>query len=251
MKHLLIAAVLLAATSAAAETIDKVGMAWLERIDMAEQLPHAIGEIEQTIVTSSGATRVLRARSWSAEGGDLSLMLYTEPPRVRGDKILMREGGEQIWYYMKRRDVTRHFTGNSRRQKAMGSDFSYQDLSQGKLSEDYRARLLGREELDGVECVKLECVPTDSGPSYERIILWACIDDALSRRIDFYDEKGLLKRLLVSDFRETDGRLLPFRYEMSNLREGSSTVMVQLSLDLETAPDSGLFTQAALARELR
>jgi len=248
MKTLTCALLLLLAGGA---TADEAGRAWLDRIDEAERLPHALGEFRQTIVTSSGAERVLSARSWSAEGGDLSLMLYTDPPRVRGDRILMREGGEQIWYHMKRRDVTRHFTGNSRRQKAMGSDFSYRDLSQGDLVEDYAATLLGEDEIDGVPCVKLDCVPTESGPGYERVVIWAGKGDALCRRIDYHDGKGLLKRLILSDFRETGGRLLPFRYEMSNLREGSRTVMEQTSLDLETVPDPGLFTQAALARELR
>ena len=111
--------------------------------------------------------------------------------------------------------------------------------------------VLGEEEAGGVPCVKLDCVPTESGPSYERIIIWAGLQDALTRRIDYYDDEGLLKRLILSDFRETGGRRLPFLYEMSNLREGSRTVMEQTSLDLETVPEPELFTQAALARELR
>ncbi|MBU1938067.1 hypothetical protein KKG05_11770, partial [bacterium] len=74
------------------------GASWLKLIDEAERVPHASGIMEQTITTSSGSERTLTMRVWSAEEGDLSLMAYTAPARVKGDKILQRDGGDNIWY---------------------------------------------------------------------------------------------------------------------------------------------------------
>ena len=160
------------------------------------------------------------------------------------------EGGDQFWYYMMRRDVTRHFAGHNRKQSAMGSDFSYEDLAMGDLTEDYTAEVLGEEDLDGVRTVKLRCVPTPSGPSYDHLILWAGVDDHLTRKIEYYDEEHHLKTLHLSDFRIVEGRTVAFRMDMVNHREGSNTVLETDELTFAGEPDPARFTKAALSRRL-
>ena len=180
----------------------------------------------------------------------MALMAYTEPARVDGDRILQLNGGDDIWYYMKRRDTTRHFAGHTRKQSAMGSDFSYEDMASGDFSEDYTAEILGYEDYQGVRCVKLKCIPTPSGPSYAYIIVWADTEHALSRKIEYYDEEGHLKSLFLTDFREIEGRTVAMKMEMVNHREGSRTVMETVEMTFAREPDSSLFTQAALSRAL-
>ncbi|MFH0881961.1 MAG: outer membrane lipoprotein-sorting protein [bacterium] len=227
------------------------GQEWLKKLDDAERVDHSYGTFSQTITTSTGAQRTLKAKSWSAENGDLQLMVYIAPARVAGDKILQRDGGDNIWYYMKRRDVTRHFVGTARRQSAMGSDFSYEDMAQGDMTKDYTAETLGQETLDGVECIKLKCTPTESGPSYNHIIIWAGLEDHLTRKIDYYDESGLLKTLTISNFQMIDGRKMGMSMVMKNQREGSQTVIEQHEVSLKTVPDLQLFTKSVLTQEIQ
>jgi len=226
------------------------GAEWLARIDAAESVPYSYGVMRQTITTSGGQDRTFTIRMWSAEDGDVSLMAYVDPRRVAGDRILQLEGGDRFWYYMKRRDVTRHFAGHNRKQSAMGSDFSYEDLAVGDLAQDYTAEVMGVEVVDGVELVKLRCIPTESGPSYDHLILWAGTDDHLTRRIEYYDEEHHLKTLLLDDFQVVEGRKLAMTMEMVNDREGSRTVFETLEITFATPPDPALFTQAALTRRL-
>ena len=221
------------------------GTAWLKKIDAAERVPHSYGVIKQTITTTGGSERTLTMRVWTGDNGDVSLMVYTDPARVAGDKILQRDGGDNIWYYMKRRDVTRHFAGHTRRQSAMGSDFSYEDLAQGDLLEDYTAELLGFEELDGTECVRLKCTPTESGPSYKYILIWAGKEDAFSRLIEYYDDEGHIKTLYLKDFREIEGRKTPFTMDMRNHREDSHTIMTTESITYAKDPEDWMFTKEA------
>lgn len=220
---------------------------WLAKIDKAERVEQSWSTIEQTITTSTGAIRTLKAENWSAANGDLSLLIYTAPARVKGDKILQRDGGDNIWYYMKRRDVTRHFTGTARRQKAMGSDFSYQDLAQGTYTEDFTATLLDDQKLNDEPCAVLHCVPTESGPNYEHLVIFASRNDNLSRKIEYYDEKGLLKTLVLSGFKMVNGRKLATKMVMTNARTGSSTIMETKEISLQTDIDLNLFTQRALS----
>ncbi len=243
---LAVAALLAPAPGAAQED----GAAWLRRIDEAERVPHSYSVIRQTITTSGGSLRSFTLRAWSAESGDAALMAYVDPPRVAGDRILQLEGGDQFWYYMKRRDVTRHFVGHARNQKAMGSDFSYEDLAMGELTEDYLAELLGFEELEGEETVKLRLTPTPHGPSYHHLLLWAGVGDHLTRRIEYYDADHHLKTLAMSDFRVVEGRTSAMRMDMESHREDSRTHMEILEVTYAEEPDPSLFTRAALSRPL-
>lgn len=233
----------------AQETSD--GAQWLKKIDAAERVDHSYGTFSQTITTSTGTQRTLKAKAWSADNGELQLMVYTDPARVAGDKILQRDNGDNIWYYMKRRDVTRHFVGTARRQSAMGSDFSYEDMAQGDMTKDYTAEVLGQEKVEEDECIKLKCTPTPAGPSYNHLVLWAGMDDNLTRKIDYYDENGLLKTLTISNFQTIDGKKMGLHMVMKNQREGSQTVIDQGDLSLKTVPDPQLFTKSALTRDIQ
>ncbi len=242
----LLALLVLPTTSGAQET----GAEWLARIADTETADNSYAVMRQTITTSTGAERSFLIRSWSAEEGDVGLMAYTEPARVAGDRILQLNGGDDIWYYMKRRDTTRHFVGHTRKQSAMGSDFSYEDMASGDFEEDYTAEVLGYENLDGERMVKLRCTPTPSGPSYEYILIWAGVEDALSRKIEYYDEGTHLKTLFLTEFTEIEGRTVAMRFEMVSHQKDSRTLMETLEMTFAQEPDPSLFTQAGLTRPL-
>jgi len=240
----------LTATAAPPALAQETAAGWVDRIENAETVDHSYALMKQTITTSTGAERTFTIRAWSAQEGDVSLMAYTAPARVAGDRILSLNAGDDIWYYMKRRDTTRHFAGHTRNQSAMGSDFSYEDMASGDFSEDYTAELLGYEEYEGARCVKLKCTPTPDGPSYDHIILWADTDHALTRKIEYYDDDGHIKTLFITDFREVEGRTVAFHIEMVSHRKDSRTVIVTEEMTFGVEPDAALFTQAALTRRL-
>gem|GEM_PF-117357 len=243
-------AVGLMATSPVSTVAQETAEEWVSRIENAERVEHSYGVMRQTITTSTGAERTFTIRSWSAQEGDVALMAYMEPARVAGDKILQLNGGDDIWYYMKRRDLTRHFAGHTRRQSAQGSDFSYEDMASGDFSEDYTAELLGYEQLEGVRCVKLKCTPTPSGPSYDHLILWADTEKALTRRIEYYDEGAHLKTLYITDFKEIEGRTVAMKLEMVNHQKNSRTLIETVEVTFSREPDPSLFTKAALTRPI-
>ena len=252
MKHIMIltAALLAMVLTATAAGADDTGQQWLSRIDEAETVPYSIATMTQTITTTSGKERTFTFESFSADDGDISLMAYTDPSRVAGDKILLLDGGDQVWYYMKRRDVIRHYAGHTLKQSAMGSDFSYEDLSSGDMQDDYTADFLGEETLEGEPVVKLKATPTPDGPSYDHLIIWASTQDSLSRRIEYYDEDGLEKTLILSDFRVVDGRKTAFSLRMNNERRNSHTEMNTVRISFDKEPDARLFTKAALAEAI-
>lgn len=221
----------------------------ISKIDETERAPSSKLIIKQTITTTSGAKRTLTAEAYSKGNYDKQLMIYTAPARVAGDKILMLNQGDDIWFYTPRTDRIRHLASHAKRQKVMGSDFSYEDLAGGKLEENYTYKLLRTEKVEGVACYKFELVPTPSGPHYSKLIYWADKERFVSIRIDYYDDDGkLLKRLILSDYDTVDGQLYPKKMVMTNLQEGGNTVIeteaAQFNLNL---PDE-IFTTRYLKR---
>ena len=219
------------------------------RIDRAERFDAVRSVMRQVITTPGGDTRTLEMETFSRDGNDKQLLVYREPRRVAGDKILMLNEGDDIWFYTPKTDRVRHLASHARRQRVQGSDFAYEDMAGGRIAENYRYRLLGIVDLAGVPCFHLELVPTPSGPHYERLDLWADTTHYLSRRIDYFEDGSLLKRLTCSDVRQVDGHWYPMTFTMVNLQEGGRTVMetLEIAFDVEI-PDARFATNALKRR---
>lgn len=208
----------------------------IRNIDKTERIESSRGKMKQTITTSSGEIRTLEMESFTKNQNEMQLMVYTAPSRIMGDKILMLNDGDDIWFYTPKTDRVRHLASHARRQKVQGSDFAYEDMAGGNLEEDYTYKLLGTEEISGTECYQLELIPTESGPHYSKLILWAQTDNYFTRRIDYYEDGELLKRLMTFDIRQTGGQWYAYKYEMTNLQEGGQTIMetteIEFGVDL-------------------
>ena len=176
----------------------------IHKIDETERATSTEAVIKQIITTSGGKKRTLEMQAYSKDQNDKQLMIYTYPRRIKGDKILMLNDGDDIWFYTPKTDRVRHLASHAKRQKVQGSDFAYEDMAGGSIEEDYTYTLLGEEKVRGAVCYKFELIPTESGPHYSKLILWADKEKFLTRQIDYYEDDELLKRLECSDVKKID-----------------------------------------------
>jgi len=221
----------------------------IRRIDRTERVSSSATTYRQTITTSRGGKRTLLAKTYSKDFLEKQLIVYTGPARIKGDKILMLDDGDEIYFYTPRTDRVRHLAAHAKRQKAMGSDFSYEDLAGGKLEEKFKATLLGEEKVEGVRCFKFELVPTESGPHYSKLIYWADKKRYVSVRIDYHSEGGeLLKRLVLSDYAAAGGQLYARKMVMTNLREGGSTTIETLDAEFGVELPDEMFRPRSLRK---
>ena len=214
----------------------------VKKIDQAEQVESSISKVKQIIITSSGKKRTLEMESFSKDKNDKQLMIYTAPVRVKGDKILMLNDGDDIWFYTPKTDRVRHLASHAKKRKVQGSDFSYEDMSGGNLAEDYNCKLLGTEKIADRECYKLELSPKPSGPHYSKLILWADTERFITMRIDYYEDDELSKRLTMSDVHNIDDRWVALKMVMKNLLEGGETVMEITEIEFDIEIKDNIFT---------
>lgn len=197
----------------------------LEKVDEVESYENFTSEMTQIITTSEGNKRTLEIKGWAKGTGDRQLSEYTYPKRVKGVKILMLDDGDDIWSFSPRTRRVRHLASHAKKQKVMGSDFTYEDLGGGKMSEKYQGTVKGEEMIDGVSCYVLDLKPTPKGPSYDRIVGWVGKDDFSARKVDFYQDGGKkpFKTLIMNDIRRVDGHLVPMEMTMKNNEDGGVT----------------------------
>lgn len=248
MKRLMLLSIAVFLTAGAIPARDLTPQEIIRRIDRAERVASSEGIVKQTIMTSGGKKRTLEMKAYSRDQNDKQLMIYTGPKRVKGDKILMLNDGNDIWFYTPKTDRVRHLASHARRQKVQGSDFAYEDMAGGSIEADYTYTLLGQEKVEDAQCYKFELIPTQTGPHYSRLILWADKEKFITRRIDYYEDGELLKRLKAFDFKLVDKHWVAMRLVMSNLQEGGETVMEieEIKFDIQLKDD--LFTTRNLKR---
>ena len=223
----------------------------LNRMDQVEKYKSIYAESTQVIITSDGEKRTFKIKSWAVNNGEKQLMEYMSPARVKGVKILMLKDGDDIWSYSPRSRRIRHLASHAKRQKVMGSDFTYEDMGGGKMSRKYTGRVVKEEKLGKVDCYVLELTPTPEGPSYKKITAWVGKKDFMVRRIDYYDEDGgkPFKTLYLSDIKKVSGHITPMKIRMKNHLDGGETVNEYTRIEYDRPIPDKKFSSSRLDRK--
>ena len=223
----------------------------LKKMDLIEQYKSIYAESTQIITTSDGEKRTFKIKSWAVNTGEKQLMEYTSPARVKGVKVLMLKDGDDIWSYSPRSRRIRHLASHAKKQKVMGSDFTYEDMGGGKMSQKYTGRVVKEEKLGKVDCYVLELTPTPEGPSYKKITAWVGKKDFMVRRIDYYDEDGgkPFKTLYLSDIKKVSGHITPMKIRMKNHLDGGETVNEYTRIEYDRPIPDKKFSSSRLDRK--
>ncbi len=222
----------------------------LKKVDEAAFAKSTRMKLSQKVITPSGDTRTFKILSYTLNGNEKSLTHYVGPEQVRDMKILSLRSGDDIWSYFPRTNRVRKLASSARNRKVQGSDFTYDDMAQGKMLEQWRGKVVGEETVAGKACYKLDLSPTDKGPkSYKRILVWIDKSVYVPYRIDYYDlDNYLLKRLEIKDYKKVSGVLIPFSYTMVNLTDGGKTLMKVADAEVNVKLDPMMFTETGLSR---
>jgi outer membrane lipoprotein-sorting protein len=222
----------------------------LERIDRQMTFDTRSARAKMRIVTP-GETREKELKIF-ARGEEDSLILFLEPARDKGTKMLKLEG--QLWIYFPRTEKDVKISGHMLRQSLMGSDFSYEDLTENrKLLEDYDGALLPSEEAEGEACWVIHLKEKKPGMSYPERKIWVSKRHELPVREERYAKTGrLLKVLRLSDVRQFDDRWYPMLFVMEDkLKEGTRTEMVMNEVRFKIPVPEEIFDRRNLRREVQ
>ena len=162
--------------------------------------------------------------SWSRKGGDALIEITSGPDR--GQKVLRQ--ASNIYLFYPEADEVIWLKGTALRDSLMGSDFSYEDLTDDRtLMDRFDGELLGSEAVDGEDCWKLKLKAKSKKETYQIQEIWVDKTRYVQRKAILYSAAGkALRSMTATDVRPIGGRYLAYSTTMTDLlKKNTSTVM--------------------------
>jgi outer membrane lipoprotein-sorting protein len=201
------------------------------------------------IIHGRSGTRTVKSINW-IEGKEKAFVEYTDPARERGQKMLKL--GDQLWNYMPEptdRIIT--ISGHLLRQSVMGSDMSYEDITENrKLIDMYNAKVTGSEKINGRDCYVLELTAKVDDINYYSRKVWVDKERWLPLKEERYAKGGKpLKKIEILDVFRVENRWYPRKVLYKDLlQNGGGTEYVVESLNTHVNIPESQFTKAALKK---
>ena len=251
---------------AQAETAEQI----MDRAAEQRRFTNSIQRMRLTSYLANGRSKVRESTSWirTREEGDErltdSLLRFDSPSDVAGVHFLSVEnagGNNDQWLYYPPDEgapsVLNRIVGKRQRQgRFMGTDFTYEDLEFGDISEGTHTKLPDAElALAGAShtCHVIQSVPdADRNSQYTRIVSWIDSSSLLPRQVDFYKDDQQVKRMTMLEYRNEGSSQIPGRTVMEDLRRNTRTEMelVETRVDVPDAElPSDMFTPSYLEQE--
>ncbi len=147
----------------------------------------------------------------------------------RGQKIL-RTPDELYLFYPDSEEIIR-LQGAALRQSMLGSDISYEDMTEGTdtLSR-YDVKLNGDEDVEGAGCYVIEMTAKKKNVPYPRQVVWVDKNIYIPRKTDYYSRSGkLLKTMELKDYKKDGEKIILTSMIISDKLKKNSTTELNIS----------------------
>jgi outer membrane lipoprotein-sorting protein len=186
-----------------------------------------------------------------ANGYARAVIMFQSPATVRGTRFLSIDnasGKSDQWIFLPNVGKVRRIASSESGGNFMGTDFSYDDMSEDREADRDTHTILREETLDGNMCYVIQSVPKDSGDfQYSKTITW--IDKANYRtyKREMYDKRGAVEKLMeISGYRDVQGYDTPTQTKLSTIAAGTSTTIYIDIIKYNDPIPEGVFTTAYL-----
>ena len=161
--------------------------------------------------------------------GDKSLVLFDTPRDIEGTALLSHAkilDPDDQWLYLPALKRVKRISSSNKSGPFVGSEFAFEDFTAIELNK-FNYRYIGEEACGELVCDVLERLPRYENSGYTKQIAWVDQTDYQIRKVEFYDRRGdLLKVLELNDYREYDGVWRAHRMSMSNVQTKKRTDLV-------------------------
>lgn len=146
----------------------------------------------------------------SVSRGDDSMLIEFTSVEEEGMKIL-RTKDEIYLFYPDAEELIR-MQGAALKESVMGSDMSYEDMTDGKsLLRSYSVTLEGTQEIAGELCYRVSMTAKNRNVPYYKQVMWIDSELFIYRQVHKFSHSGkLLKEITAGDMRMVSGKVVPF-----------------------------------------
>lgn len=162
------------------------------------------------------------------KGMDKFLVELSAPANLKGTTLLSQtkdDINKDMYFYLSDSDSSKKISGSQQNNSFLETDFNYNDLvtlNKQNYKQDYRAVIL--KETD--QKYLLQIIPVDADIEYNYGKMWVAKKNWYPVKIEFYDEKGRLHKVLTNKkIKKIDGYWTAQQVIMENYQKGSKTVL--------------------------
>ena len=166
----------------------------IEKADLKMRGASSYSEMTITIVRPKWQKTMIM-KNWS-QGNDYAVSLVVSPAKEKGSVFLKRKN--EVWNYLPSLERIIKLPPSMMTQSFMGTDLTNDDLvKQSSMVVDYTHKMLIEEKIRGLDCWKLELMPTEEATVvWGKLIVWIDKEDYMQLKVEFYDEDEELVNLM-------------------------------------------------------
>ena len=207
-----------------------------------------------TLINQSGeqTVRQMRGKTLEKSGGDKSLIEFISPADVKGTKLLTYEhigGDDDQWLYLPALKRVKRIASSNKSGSFMGSEFSYEDISNPNYKKFSYPGSLSEESFNGKVCYKGVRIPEYANSGYTKEISWIDKKNFLVQKVEYFDRKSeLLKTAIFSDYKKIGGVWRTGKIVMTNHQSGKKTILEWRDDKVNVGLSGSDFTKRVLKR---
>jgi hypothetical protein len=184
------------------------------------------------------------------EAGDKTLLIFKDPPDVRGTTLLTyenRAGDDDQWLYLPALRRSRRIGSSNKSSSFVGSELAYEDLAPNEVTK-HQYKYLREETLEGVPVWVIESMPRFKDSGYSRRELFVRQDNHQMARVNCYDRKGQLLKVGRWDgwWKVMGKRWRARSLRIDNVQSGKSTILEVIDVRIGNGYSPSDFSTRAL-----
>lgn len=224
------------------------GATILAKIDSVQNAFPDMVATQRMVISEDNGSQREREVLIKQMGSELRIVQFIKPAEVQGVGFLRISADRQYLYLPAFRKV-RRIASSAKNENFMGTDFSYEDMSQSTYSEEYEARTLEKSE-DGY---KLELYPKPGADvTYAKLVVQVSSSNFVIQKIEYFDANGRqLKELTISNIENIDGYWMGKSMVMKTLKENSETRLTLSDIRFDQGLKDSDFSERMLKRPIR
>ncbi len=229
----------------------QTGLEIAEQINTRKTPKDMSSDLTMVLRNKSGQTRTSKIHSVTMGGGEKQIIWFLAPADDKGVAFLKieHEGkDDEMRMWLPAFKKVRRISSKKKGDSFMGSDMSYEDMSNRELS-DHSYERLADEALGETECYVLEITPKKEIKSnYSKHIAWVEKTDLIPLKEESYDVSGKLKKSKTFAYTEIKEYVVPTEIFVEDVQRKHTTKLTFESIELDTGVDSNLFHEKSLKR---
>lgn len=240
-----------------AETVEEKGLSIIQEAERRDQGWHdMVSTLTMELYNKHGEKRerILTSKALEVPNdGNKRLAVFEFPPDVRGTGLLTfshKNGDDDQWLYIPSLMKVKRIAVSNRSGSFMGSEFSYEDISDDVV-EKHNYRWLRDEECDEGECFVVESTPLDlKNSGFSRRIIWMDKRHYFVHKTEYFDHKEKhYKTLFIRKYqRYMEKYWRPAEMEMVNHETERKTIIRWKNIDFSTGLGVEDFSKRVLKR---